>query len=564
MFSNAWETSRRKYDIVVERDVKIVMEDGTPINVDIFRPKSDERFPAILGISAFVLRPQTAPIKPQAFSLANGYLESGDPNFFVRRGYVQVVANVRGSGKSGGVYDFLGPKEVRDTYEVIEWIARQPWCTGKVGMFGVSYFARIQIAVASLSPPSLKCLFAPWAYTDYYRDTIYRGGILGYNFMGGLSKLFSNAKFESATRRKLDAREFESRIAALLRDPDIMAVPQLAEVVKNPDAGVNPFMIDILLNPLDGPFWEERRPNYDNIKIPAYIGCCWGNYGLHLPGTFRSWKNLKVPKKMLLGPPIYLDRPVYQLQFESLRWFDCWLKGIETGIMGEPPVRLFVMGTNQWKEAEDWPLPGTKWTPFYLHEDSLLSEHEHWPKEGSSSFEDSPWHRGSLQFVSPTLVEDTEVIGPIVLNLHASTTDDEVFWFVSLRERDPQGNDRILTRGWLRGTHRKVDPELSTPWLPFHPHSESEPLIPEQIYEFNVGLVPTGNLYKAGSRIVLKISSSDDEPTNPFEDIAGGSILRQSPSRITVFHNAENPSHLLLPVTKGNLMGTYCSGGKIG
>ena len=128
----------------------------------------------------------------------------------------------------------------------------------------------------------------------------------------------------------------------------------------------------------------------------------------------------------------------FQFQFEALRWFDHWLKGIDTGFMKEPPVKLFVMGTNQWREAEHWPLPETKWMPFYLHEDKLLSEHEHWPNEACDSFEDSPWQRGSLEYYSPSLVEDTEVIGPIVLNLYASTTDEEVLWLGSLRAIDQE------------------------------------------------------------------------------------------------------------------------------
>lgn len=572
MYGKTWQTSRRKYNIIVERDVKIRMRDGIDINADVFRPDSDERFPAILGISAFSLRPQTAPMKPTAFTSVTflppsdekirGYLEAGDPNFYVRRGYVHVVANVRGTGKSGGLYNFLGPDEVRDTYEVIEWIAQQPWCSGKVGMFGVSYFARIQIAVAALNPPSLKCIFAPWAYTDYYRDVIYRGGIFGYTFFGGLVGSFSNARFESITRKKIGDEKYLEEIEKARHDEDLMAVPLLKECLQSPGEGTHPFMVDIILNRFDNSFWEERRPKYENIKVPAYIGCGWGNYGLHLPGAFRSWEKMNVPKKMILSPPVYLDRPVYQLQFESLRWYDYWMKDIDTGIMNMPPIRIFVMGTNRWKDAEDWPLPETQWTPFYLHEDRLLSEHEHWPSEGSSSFEDSPWHRGSLEFASPPLVEDTEVIGPLVLKLYASTTDDEVLWLVSFRERDTEGNDRELTRGWLRGTHRAVDPENSKPWLPYHPHTKAEPLVPEEIYEFDIGLVPTGNLFKAGTRIVLKISSSDELSTNTFEQIASGSIRRQCASRITLYHNADYPSHLMIPVTKGNVMGTYLSGGK--
>jgi uncharacterized protein len=220
------------------------------------------------------------------------------------------------------------------------------------------------------------------------------------------------------------------------------------------------------------------------------------------------------------------------------------------------------MGTNEWKAASDWPLPETKWTPFYLHEDGLLSEHEYWPNEGFDSFDDSPWGRGSLEYCTPPLVENTEIAGPIVLKLRASTSDVEIHWIVSLLEIDPEGNARILTKGWLRGSHREVDLERSKPWAPVHRHTDSQPLTPGIIYDFDISLIPTGNLFKAGSRIGLKISCTDDEPNNPLELIACGSLRRQSVSRITLYRNAEDPSCLILPITKGNILNTYMSGGR--
>lgn len=573
LFSTKWKTSERKYNkIICERDVRIPLSDGVEISADIFRPESAEKFPGILGIHPYPQQPQTAPIMPNSFSSVThphpgeekgrGWIESGDPNFLVRRGYVQVVANVRGTGKSGGKYDFMGKQEIRDTYEVIEWVAKQLWCDGKVGTFGVSYFAWIQVFVAALNPPSLKCIFAPHGLTDFYRDWIYRGGIFGYNFIRALAKDYSNPRFELITRRFLSEKALQEAIAKALGNEDLMAIPGLKEVLENTGEGINPILADVILNPLDGPFWEERKARYDTTKIPAYVGGCWATYGLHLPGAFRSWENLKVPKKMVIGPPLYLDRPFFQLQFEALRWFDYWLKGLDTEIMKEAPVRLFVMGTNQWKESQEWPLPETKWTPFYLHEGELLSEHEHWSNEAPGSYEDSPWHRGYVEYSSPSLVEDTEVIGPIVLNFYASTTDPEVLWLVSLREVDQQGKEKVLTRGWLRGTHREIDPARSKPWAPFHPHSKSEPIVPGTIYEFNIPIIPTANLFKAGSKIKLRISSSDEPPAHTFEQIAAGNIRRQSSSRITVFQDADHPSHLLLPITVGNIIGTFLSGGK--
>ena len=267
---------------------------------------------------------------------------------------------------------------------------------------------------------------------------------------------------------------------------------------------------------------------------------------------------------MTIGPPIYLDRPLYQYQYESLRWFDHWLKGVHTGIMEEPPIKLFVTGTGEWKAATEWPLPETRWTPFYLHSYNLLSEHEFWPNEGSTTFEDSQFNRDSLTFLSPPLVENTEVIGPIVLNLYASSTDTEVLWFVSLLDIDLEGNETLLTRGWLRGSQRQVDKKRSRPWQPFHPHTRREPLVPGEVYEFNIEVRPYGILFQAGHRIGLRIKCIDDEkPANFLQAIATGHLWRQASSRVTVYHNAEHPSHLLLPITKGNIIETYMSGGEM-
>jgi uncharacterized protein len=153
------------------------------------------------------------------------------------------------------------------------------------------------------------------------------------------------------------------------------------------------------------------------------------------------------------------------------------------------------------------------------------------------------------------------VIGPAVLRLYASTTDDEVLWFVSLREVDAAGRERILTRGWLRGSHRAVDAARSLPWLPYHAHDRAEALTPEAIYEFDIAIVPTANLFQGGSRFKLRISCTDDEPAHSLEAIASGHIRRQAPARITVYHNDRYPSCLLLPITRGNVLGTFISGG---
>lgn len=565
MFTKKWETSRRRYGIIEDRDVSIPIGDGIIINADIFRPDSNDTFPAILGVHPYNNKLQSAPIMPVGISNASGGIEAGDYNFYVRRGYAQVIANMRGTGKSGGKYLHYGPREVQDTYEIIEWIADQPWCDGNVGMFGVSAFAIAQQQVAALRPPHLKAIFAPFANTDIYRDKAYHGGILSHAFLRGWAVIIDNIRYESWCLERWGDKKYREAISQALEDEEICAVPYLLEALRNPEQGANALIVDFLLNYLDGDYFEERRVEYGKTTdVPAYLGACWGIYGLHLPGAFRSWENWRGPKKMTIGPPFYLDRPLYQYQYESLRWFDHWLKGVDTGMMEGPPIKLFVTETGEWKTATEWPLPETRWTPFYLHSNGLLSEHEFWPNEGSTTFEDSHFNRDSLTFLSPPLVENTEVMGPIVLNVYASTTDTEVLWFVSLLDIDLEGHETLLTRGWLRGSQKQVDKKRSKPWQPFHPHTRREPLAPGEVYEFNIEVRPYGILFQAGHRIGLRIKCIDAEkPANFLQAIATGHLWRQASSRVTVYHNAEYPSHLLLPITKGNIIETYMSGGEM-
>jgi predicted acyl esterase len=574
MITRNWLTSERKYGVVVERNVSIPMSDGINIDSDIFRPDSEGKFPAILGVHSYDNYSQSAPSMPRGFGQANnGSLEAGDSNFFVRRGYAHIIANVRGTGKSQGQFLNYGPREVRDTYEIIEWIGSQPWCDGNVGMFGVSYFAVAQLQVAALNPPHLKAIFAPFGYTDFYRDKLYHGGILSKQFLCRWSNSIwgkrtgdkGRANWSSWAKEKWGDEKFKEAIVEALQDKEINSDPSLVEALRNPEKDANPLIVDVVLNRFDGKYYEERNVKHEDIKIPSYLGAGWGIFGLHLPGAFRAWENIAAPKKMVVGPPIYLDRPLYQYQYESIRWFDYWLKGIANGIMEEPPIRLFIMGTDEWKATNEWPLPETRWTPFYLHANGLLSEHEFWPNEGSSSFEDSPFNlRGGLTFLSPPLVENTEVIGPITLNFFASTTDNDVLWFVSLLDVNPEGEERLLTRGWLRGSQRATDVHKSKPWEPFHPHTKREYLTPGEIYEFNIKIVPTCNLFKARHRIGLKIRCVDDEkPKTRLEQIAQGHLWRHTLAWITVYHDIDHPSFLLLPITKGNIIGTYISGGDI-
>ncbi len=564
MFGVTWQLSPREHEVLVERDVPIRMSDGVTLFADVFRPASAGKFPAILGVHAYDKDMQTAPSRPLAVQGRNAQAESGDPQFYVRRGYAHIVVNARGTGRSEGEYSHYGPRDVQDAVEVIDWISRQVWCTGKVGMFGVSYFSVCAKQVAAQNPPALKAVFAMYGYTDFYRDKFYHGGILAQGFLTAWSRQLAGVRVRGWSREKLGEAEYEKRLVGLRQDRDVMAIPELAAALTNPEQGAHPLIVDVLMNSTDGPYWKERNPVLENIRVPMLLGASWDMYFLHLPGEFRAWERIQAPKKLVVGPPVYLDRPLYQYAFESLRWFDHWLKDNDTGYMDEPAVRLFVTGgSNTWKDSSDWPLPETKWHPFYLHSGGLLSEHEHWPNEGATSYEDNVFNtRGGVTFTSPPLVEETEVIGPITASIWATTDQPELLVFVSLWDVDPSGESKLLTRGWLRGSLCEVDEGRSKPWLWHHGFCEQRAVEASKAQRYDVNLVPTAHQFKSGHRIGIRVSSSDVEPPQSFFDLLGqGHLLRQRPSWVSIHHDADHPSVINLPVTAGNRIGTFMSGG---
>lgn len=564
MFSTRWETSKRRYGVKFERNVPVPVRAGFTLDCHIVRPDAPGQFPVIASIHPFDNDGQFEPKMPKAINSTDVVFEGGDPNFYVRRGYIVVMANCRGTGKSGGVFNHMGDGINEDFYDLIEWAAQQPWSNGRVGTFGTSYFSMTAKRVAELKPPSLKTIFAPFGVTDQYRQAIFQGGIFSFVFHQFWLKKLSNLRISKEWREQIGHEAFAQKTAEALQNPEINIHPQLVHVLQNPDEGGNMLIAEYLLNQLDGEFYKRKAPNYEtDLEIPAYFGGCWGMHMLHLPGDFESFEKWKGVKRLTVGPPYYLDRPVYQYQDESLRWFDHWLKDVDTGVMNDPPVRLFIQNTGEWKSAQEWPLPETRWTEFYLHKDGLLSEHETWPDEKSSSFVESPQEHGHLIFRTPPMVENTEICGPLALNLYASTTDTEVLWFVTVFQEDGNGERRILTRGWLRGSQRHVDPTRSKPWQPYHPHDRRHPLTPGNIEEFNIEIVPTGVLLQAGMRLGLQIKATDRDAvaTDFLDNHAYGHLWRETTATITVHHSDDYPSHLLVPITKGNIVGTFMSGG---
>lgn len=568
MFSTQWKTSQREFGIREERGVAIPISDGITLLADVYRPDAPGQFPVLFAPSPYGKEAQAAPIKPVGFTYPRAWLESGDYNFYVRRGYVFVIATIRGARGSGGFFSNIEPdaRTVQDIYEAIEWLASQPWSSGGVGMVGASYFSLLAKRVATLNPPALKAIFAPYGFSDGYRDFYYHGGILSAEFVEyWFRRQAPFFRIRNWLRAEWGEERYGQAIAKALADPEIASNPLLIAALRQPDVGGNPPVNELLLQPCDGPYYRERAVDFRReSKVPAYFGADWGLYGIHLSGDLRAFTHWTAPKRLTIGPPIYLDRPLYQYAYESLRWFDHWLKDVDTGMLEEPPVQVFIEGSGEWKTGTTWPFPETRWTPFYLHAEGLLSEHEHWPSEGHTAYEDSMFGHGEVRFWTPQFVEATEVCGPVVLNLYGSTTDREVLWFVSVFHEDIDGHQRLLTRGWLRGSQRKLDPERSRPWQPYHSHTERDPLTPGTVYLFNVEINPIGILIKPGERLGIRIKSADDEPArDTIEHTAMGHVRRANGARVCVHHNADYPSELLLPITRGNRVGTFISGGKL-
>ena len=221
-----------------------------------------------------------------------------------------------------------------------------------------------------------------------------------------------------------------------------------------------------------------------------------------------------------------------------------------------------MVGSGEWKEGDQWPFPETRWTPFYLHNDGWLNEHELFEHDDTSSFEDAPDNHGEVQFWTGGMVEKTEICGPIALNLYAETSAAEVLWFISLLHRDADGKERLLTRGWLRGSQRELDTDKSLPWQPYHKHTSRAPITPGEVLEYNIEIRPYGIELQPGESLGLRIKCADDDvPENLLHVISMGHLSRKEASSITIHHSREYPSNLLLPITKGNRIGTYYSGG---
>lgn len=551
------------YKVREEKHAYVAMRDGVRLAIDIYRPDAEGRFPALLAISPYGKEVQQLPLPPQAVEVSplwNGCMEAGDTEYIVSRGYVHLIADSRGTGDSEGEYIGLFSKhEAEDGYDLVEWIAQQPWCDGNVGMTGICYYGTVQLFVAAEQPPHLKaiCPFEMWT-DDLYSHCAYDGGVL-YAFTHGLfygrdaDSGYAPKNVVSAMIKNTPKEELDRLFQEATSNSDIRGYPVFYHLLKYPQK--NPPFVDILLNPNDGPFYWERSAytKYDKIKIPVYAGGCWGGFIPWSVAPINVYQGISSPKKLFMIPSI-APRPWRNYHDVVIRWFDHWLKGIDTGIMNEPPIKFFVVGADRWREEHEWPLATTEWTKFYLHSGESLSLEPETQEELDSFLQEplslSP-ERQMLKYLTLPLPEDTEVTGPVALHLYASIDTDDTNWRADVKDVDEHGLEGILpvTRGWLKASHRALDESKSEPWQPHHPHLKPEPVVLDEIYEYAIELQPISYLFKAGHRIKLEISSIDSarDPATAVPP-SGFHICSSKTTRHTIYHGRERPSHLLVPV----------------
>ncbi|MFC2072849.1 CocE/NonD family hydrolase [Chloroflexota bacterium] len=524
--------------VQLEENVYITMRDGIKLAVDVYKPEKEGRYPVILAI---------APYKKEgmAGSPSKGYhsSEGGDPGFYVPRGYIMVFAQCRGSGMSQGQYTFYSIQEQQDGHDLVEGIAQQPWCDGNVGMLGGSYLGKSQFYTAGQRPPHLKCIVPYDAGEDLYRDWAYQGG--GMYYGAGFATGWS----------------FITITSYLYPGPVEGKVPP----VNVPR--------ELLENYLDGPYWWERSPIYhvDKIVCPV-LNIAGGSSWLHSRGQLACYQKIKAPQKLIVGPNSNkllsaLARIVWENQLLNeyiARWFDHWLKGIDTGIMDEPSVLIYDDGKDEWRYENEYPLARTQWIKFYLHSNPAKPEV---PPQGIISTDEpavdekpdkykAPRERSQLAvnkpplaYVTDPLDKDLKLAGPLSVTIYASSESDDtraLGWFVRVGDVAPDGTVTLITKGSLKASFREIDKANSAPGQPYHPCQKQVYVEPNKIYDYEIEVSPIFHTFKKGHKLWLQIASDDPAWTVPNpEDAICGPI---PDAKNSVYHDRTHPSHLLLPV----------------
>jgi len=516
--------SRSSGGMRVDWDVPIRMDDGVVLAADVFSPAAFGRYPAILSYGPYAKGLAFQDGYPSAWQRmiaehpdvgcgsSNRYQnwEVVDPEKWVPDGYVCVRVDSRGAGRSPGYIDHFSPRETKDFYDCIEWTGEQDWSNGKVGLNGISYYAINQWHVASLQPPHLAAMCTWEGAADWYRDMTHHGGILC-TFWANWYDMQVTTVQHGRGERGPKSRVTGKPVCGDETLPD-------AELRRN---RCN-FGDEILAHPLDDEYHRARSPQWEKITVPLLSAANWGGQGLHPRGNFEGFVRAASKDKWLEAHGLehwthfYTD---YGVGLQK-RFFGCFLKGESTGWKSEPRVRLQVRHVDRFVERHEneWPIARTRWTRYYLDPAAHRLAPE--PASTASSVAFDALGDG-VTFVGAPLERETEITGPLAARLFVSSSTTDADLFVVFRVFTPDLREVVfvgaidphtpIAQGWLRASHRKLDPKLSTEYRPYHAHDELQPLEPGRPVALDIELWPTSIVVPPGHRLALTARGRDYE-----------------------------------------------------
>jgi len=554
-------------EVEMRLDVKVPMRDGIKLSADIYLPKTTGPFPVVLMRTPY--SNNMDPVIIKARGLAN-------------RGYVCVVQDVRGRWDSAGEY-YAFHQEVNDGFDTQEWVGQQDWCDGNIGMAGSSYGGCVQWLSAPLRSKYLKAMVPRVMCTDYYQGLMHPGGAFQLNVM-----MTWGMRTNGRTGQSIDYHNWTEAFRSL----------PLTDLAGNAGRDLQ-FWKDWLAHPDDDEYWNEinTERRFDEIEVPALIMGGW--YDLYATDTFDNFTGLRERggseaargSKLIVGPwPHALStstktgdidfgaESLLNLDDIELRWFDRWLKGDDSGA-DDAPIKLFVMGVNQWRDEQEWPLARTDWQSWNLHStggansargdgrlspepfdvgqsgDEQVDRFTYDPEFPAQTIGGNnccspdivPWgpydqrpveaRHDVLCYTTDALADDLEVTGPIRLKLFASTDGLDTDWTAKLVDVSPTGYAKNLCDGIIRARYRTG-------------FDKAVMLEAGTVYEYEIKVGVTSNVFKKGHRIRLEVSSSNfprfDRNLNTGGDLYNETEMRTAEQ--AVFHSSEYPSQLILPV----------------
>jgi putative CocE/NonD family hydrolase len=557
------------YDGWQRNSVYVTVRDGTKIAMDIFRPTRrgrlhSEALPVIWEHRRYQRASQDK--DGQIFS----QLDRGDHPMrkVVLHGYVYAVAAVRGSGASFGTrIDPTPPQESLDAYDLTEWLAAQSWCSGKVGMYGISYSGSDQFMAASAAPPHLKAIFPEMAMFDLY-DFVYPGGIYRDTFMQNWARQIRG--FDLHLARK------PAPVTGASDDDLQQALAQHKTNFDVAKASLAPYRDSIIQGA--GAIYRDHSPSsyIDRVNrsgVAVYQRAGW--FDMYPRDMLLWFNNLNVPKKIVIGPWNHYQSDGLDRATEMLRWYDYWLKGIDNGIMDEPPILYGVIGlprdesirwSDRWPPAKSHPvvyyfgdgpsgsvdsvndgrlstIASTSGVDRYKVDYTTTSGPKTRWTGGAPAYPDMAANdRKALTYTTSVLTDDVEITGHPVVHVWIECPVEDVDIFAYLEEVEPNGRSTYITDGCLRASHRRLNaPSHHRMGLPYHRSfaRDREPL-PDEPVELTFDLYPTANLFEAGHRIRLSITCADDDNNQTPH-------VNPAPE-VTIYRNAEKPSRILLPI----------------